>query len=132
MNKVTEYPMSAHVRQLETWMNNRWLLPYSEEELGPPKGLILLMAVFQENKLKVGPVLDFCKLNEYIDAYMAHADVCAQKLREWEKEGLQRVDAQSPKGCICKCVCTNPCGHTRQLSLKERGTAYCPWVFNLM
>ena len=91
-NKVPEYPMSAQVRQeyrheLETWLNNGWLLPYSEEELGSPKGLIPLMAVFQQNKAKVRPVLDFHELNGYVDAYTAHADVCAQKLREWRKKG---------------------------------------------
>ena len=40
MNKVPEYPVSAQVQQeyrheLETWLNNGWLLPYPEEELGP-------------------------------------------------------------------------------------------------
>ena len=26
------------------WIDNGWLLPYPEKELGPPKGLIYLMA----------------------------------------------------------------------------------------
>ena len=78
--------MSAQVQQaycheLETWLNNEWLLPYPEEELGPPKGLIPLMGVFEQNKSKVCPVLFFRELN-YINAYMVHANVCAQKLRE--------------------------------------------------
>ena len=30
-----------------------WMLPYSEE-LGPPKGLIPLMAVVQKQKVRVG------------------------------------------------------------------------------
>ena len=91
MNKVPEYPMSAQVQQeyrheLEMWLNNGWLLPYPEEELGPPKSLIPLMAVFQQNKSKVCLVLDFHELNEYIDTYTVHADVCAQKLKVWRKE----------------------------------------------
>ena len=66
-NKIPEYPMSALVRQeyrheLETWLNNGWQLPYPEMELGPPKSLIPLMAVFQQNKSKVGAVLDFREL----------------------------------------------------------------------
>ena len=92
VNKVPEYLVSAQVRQeycqeLETWLNNGWLLPYPEEELGPPKVLIPLMAVVQQNKSKVHPVLDFRELNGYVDAYTAHADVCKQKLREWRKKG---------------------------------------------
>ena len=100
MNKVPEYPMSSQVRQeyrheLETWLNNEWLLPYPEEELGPPKGLIPLMAIFQQNMSKVHPVLDFRELNGYINAYTAHADVCAQKLREWRKKSsVSMLDLQ--------------------------------------
>ena len=68
MDKVPDYPISAQVsqeycRELEMWLNNGWLLPYPEEELGPLKGLIPLMAVFQQNKSKVRPVLDFRELN---------------------------------------------------------------------
>ena len=92
MNKVPEYPMSTQVRQeyhneLEMWLNNEWLLSSPEEELSHPKGLIPLIAVLQQNKLKVHPVLDFRELNEYIDAYTAHTDVCTQKLKEWRKKG---------------------------------------------
>ena len=91
-NKVPEYPISAQVRQEynhepETWLNNGWLLPYHEEKVGSPKSLIPLMVVFQQNKFLVGPVLDFRELNGHVDAYTAHADVCAQKLRESRKKG---------------------------------------------
>ena len=58
-------------------VNNGWLLSYLEEELGPPKGLIPLMAVFQQNKPKVRPELDFYELNGHIDAYTAHTDIFA-------------------------------------------------------
>ena len=90
-NKVPEYRMSTQVRQeycheLEMWLNNRWLLSYPEEELGPPKGLMPLMAIFQQNKSKACLVLDFRELNEYVNAYTVYADVCAQKLREWRKK----------------------------------------------
>ena len=81
---MPEYPLSAQVRQeyryeLETWLNNRWQVPYPEEELGSPKGLIPLMAVFQQNKSKVRLMLNFRELNGHVDAYTDHADVCAQK-----------------------------------------------------
>ena len=87
MNKVPEYPMSAQVQQeycheVEMWLNNGWLLPYSEEEFSPPKGLIPLMAIFQQNKSKVCLVLDFHELNVHVDTYMVHTNIGAQKLRE--------------------------------------------------
>ena len=69
------------------WLNNGWLLPYPEEELSPPNGLIPLIVVFEQNKSKVNPVLDFCELKGHVDAYMAHTDMCVQKLREWRKKG---------------------------------------------
>ena len=77
--------MSARVWQgyhheLETWLNNGWLLPYLKEELDPPKGPISLMAIFQKKKSMVCLVYDFRELNGYVDAYTAYADVCAQKL----------------------------------------------------
>ena len=42
----------------------------------------------QENKQKVRPVMDYRGLNEHVDAYMAGVDVCAHKLREWWRQGL--------------------------------------------
>ena len=49
-NSVQEYAVPCHARvayenEILQWQWNGWLLPYSEEELGPPKGLIPLMAV---------------------------------------------------------------------------------------
>ena len=65
-NKVAEYLIVAKIREdyeqeLCTWMNNGWLVPYKEEELGPPprKGLMPLMAILQQHKSKVHPVMDF-------------------------------------------------------------------------
>ena len=91
-NRVPEYNVPARARaeydrELRTWISNGWLVPYPEEELGPPKGLIPLMAVIQQNKEKVRPVLDYRELNEHVDAFTARADVCAQKLREWRRAG---------------------------------------------
>lgn len=37
------------------WLGNGWLKLYPEKELGPPKELIPLMAVVQDNKSKVHP-----------------------------------------------------------------------------
>ena len=42
----------------------------------------MLMAVVQQYKSKICPVMDYQEVNEYVGAYMANADVCTQKLRE--------------------------------------------------
>ena len=93
-NRVPEYRIPEDVRQqyeaeLDKWMQEGWLQQYDEEKLGAPKALIPLMAVVQENKKKVRPVLDFRELNSYIEAHTADADVCAEKLREWRRQGTK-------------------------------------------
>lgn len=91
-NKVDAYNVSEQVREqyeeeLQTWIQDGWLLPYDENKYGPAKGLVPLMAVVQWNKGKVRPVMDFREINSYIDTFTADADVCAEKLREWRKQG---------------------------------------------
>ena len=54
----------------------------------PLKRLIPLMAVLQQHKSKVCPVMDFRQLNRYVDVFTANADVCAAKLRERRQKGL--------------------------------------------
>ena len=71
----------AYENEILQWQQNGWLLPYSEE-VGPPKGQIPLMAVVQEQKQKVCPVLDFRELDGFVDAFTANAEVCPQNLRE--------------------------------------------------
>ena len=68
-NSVAEYPVSANVRiayeqELYAWIKDGWLIPYPNQKLGPPKGLIPLMAIVQQNKSKVRPVLDYRELNK--------------------------------------------------------------------
>ena len=45
------------------------------------------MAILQENKQKVRPVMDNRELNEHVNAYTANADVCSQTMREWRQQG---------------------------------------------
>ncbi|XP_043214663.1 uncharacterized protein LOC122378020 [Amphibalanus amphitrite] len=73
--------------EVEEWVSNGWLIPYNEEEHGPVRGTVPLMAVVQPNKEKVRPVMDFRELNEYVTTHTADADVCAHKLREWRRKG---------------------------------------------
>ena len=87
-NRLSEYPtpkrlQGEYEQELLAWIQNGWLIPYPESELGPPKGLIPLMAILQENKQQVWPVMDYRKLNEHVNACTANADVCAQTMREW-------------------------------------------------
>ena len=94
-NKRGEYAIPPEARQqyedeVQEWIRLGWLQPYNEDEDGPAKGLVPLMAVIQPSKAKVRPVMDFREVNSYIDAYTGDADVCADKLREWRKMG-QRV-----------------------------------------
>ena len=89
---MQEYTVLCHARdayenEILQWQQNGWLLPFSEEELGPPKCLILLMVVVQEQE-KVRLVVDFQELNSFVDAFTANAEVCMQKLREWRRQGF--------------------------------------------
>ena len=91
-NRLSEYPtpkrlQGEYEQELQAWIQNGWLILYPEDELGPPKGLIHLMAFVQENKQKVHPVMDYFELNKHVDMYTARADVCAHKLREWWQQG---------------------------------------------
>ena len=91
-NRLSEYPtpkrlQGEYEQEWQAWIQNGWLIPYPESELGPPKGLIPLMPILQENKQKVQPVMDYRELNEHVNAYTANADACAQTMREWRQQG---------------------------------------------
>ena len=54
-NWLSEYPPHSWLREqyekeLQAWIDNGYLRPYPEDELGPPRRLIPQMAVLQENK----------------------------------------------------------------------------------
>ena len=92
-NRVQEYTVPDHIRdvyeeELSMWQCNGWLLLYPEEELGPPKGLIPLIAVVQEHKQKVWLVLDNWELNSFFETFTANTEMCLQRLREWWQQGV--------------------------------------------
>ena len=92
-SSVSEYNVPAECRreyeeELQRWVDEGWLVPYDASEMGSPVGLIPLMAVVNENKRKVRPVMDYRSLNEHVDTYTANADVCIDKIREWRKMGV--------------------------------------------
>ena len=81
-------PVNVRVAQvLDDWIKDGWLIPYLDQKCGPPRGLIPLMAILQQSKLKVWSVMDYCELNQYIEVYMADAIACTSKLREWRQKG---------------------------------------------
>ena len=91
-NSVAEYPVPSDFRitykqELDAWIRDGWFILYLDQKLGPPKGLIPLMTIVQQNKLKVRPVMDYYELNSYIEAYTADTDVSASKLWEWHQKG---------------------------------------------
>ena len=91
-NRVTEYAIptaarSSYEEEIQEWIANGWLEPYDDKKMGPAKGLIPLMAIVQQNKDKVRPVMHFRELNSHVDAFTANADVCADKIREWRRLG---------------------------------------------
>ena len=64
--------MSSEVKdefdnQVDQWIEKGWLQPYDETRYGPPRACIPMMAVVQENKRKVRPVLDYRALNEFLE-----------------------------------------------------------------
>ena len=79
---MLDHVQEVFKKELSLWQHNGWLLPYPEEEFGPPKELILLMAVMQEYK-QVWLGLDYQELNGFVEAFTANAEVCAQRLGEW-------------------------------------------------
>lgn len=90
-NRISQYNVPDDARQdfdkeIELWIENKWLVPYNEQRYGPARCLLPLMAARQANKNKVSPVLDFRALNCHVDSYTADADVCQEKLREWRRK----------------------------------------------
>ena len=75
-NTVSKYVMSTAVEQqfdeeLEKWKEEGWLQPCE----APTHGVILLLAVEQERKGKVRPVMDFRELNAYVESHTGDSDV---------------------------------------------------------
>ena len=50
--KIPNNIMGENERDLQVWIMNSWLIPYPLEWLGPPKGLIPLMAIVQHTKAR--------------------------------------------------------------------------------
>ena len=54
-NQIAEYKIPDNIkgeyeRELQVWIMNGWLIPYPQEQLGPPKSLISLMVIIPKAK----------------------------------------------------------------------------------
>ena len=80
--------------EVQIWIAKGWLKPWRKR----PGGLISLMAVEQPSKNKVRPVLDFRKLNEFIECHTGDGvAICDETLRRWRRlvGPLKIVDLKS-------------------------------------
>ena len=83
--------MSAQVwkeyrHELETWLNNGWLLPYPAGELGPQWSLFPLMAVLNKISQKYAQCYPFLNWMD-TSSPTQHMPTSAQKLRKVRKKG---------------------------------------------
>ena len=122
---VLVYPTVAEIQEecewkLRMWMSYSWLVPYPEEKLGLPKRLIPLIAILQQNKSKVCPVMDFQELNHHVEVFTTNTDVCAAKLHEWWRKGS---NVSLLEKCISRYMSTSYCGHSRLCKLTVKDAA---------
>ena len=70
-------------KEIERWIEEGILVPWE----GSVSGVIPLMAVEQQTKDKIRPVLDFRELNEAVSCHTGGEmiDVCSDRLREWRQ-----------------------------------------------
>ncbi len=120
-NWLSEFPtptrlQSEYEQELQAWIQNGWLLLYPKDKVRPLRRLIPLMAVLRENKQKFHPVMDNYELNEHINAYTAGADICAHRLREWQRQGVGPL-----------LWCWTVAGPTYKYTLKGHCGCFRPW-----
>lgn len=53
--------------EFQNWIDSIWLIPYTEEEIQPFKGLIILMTMVQHNKIKVHSLMDYQEINIHVN-----------------------------------------------------------------
>jgi len=92
-NRIPEYSIKPHLRreyesEIEEWIQNGWLQETTDL---PNNGTLPLMAVDQENKGKVRPVLDYRELNQFVSSHTAEGEVCQETLRKWRRMGEKVV-----------------------------------------
>lgn len=83
--KIREHQKEAFVSEIDAWINEGILEPVPESVV--VKSILPLMAVEQNNKDKIRPVLDFRDLNNYVSSHSGGAVACDETLRRWRQAG---------------------------------------------
>ena len=70
--------------EVERWIAEGILVPWNDQV---ETGVIPLMAIEQETKNKIRPVLNFRELNQYVNCHTGDgvADICTETLRTWRQ-----------------------------------------------
>ena len=89
-NQVAQYAINdndrdAYNAEVAQWVKEGWLMPCDR----PKNGIIPMLAIWQEAKNKVQPVLDFRELNAFVQSHTAECDICPETLRKWRLMGDQ-------------------------------------------
>ena len=86
---VSQEDWAAFEEEVESWITEGILVPWSKRKHGAIKNIILLMGVHQTKgeEHKVRPVLDFRTLNKSIESLPGGTPVCENQLREWRTLG---------------------------------------------
>ncbi|XP_065645791.1 uncharacterized protein LOC136076245 [Hydra vulgaris] len=90
-NSIAQYKVKPQLLhqfndEMDLWVKNDWLKPCNKVEKST-KGIVPSVAVEQENKGKIRPVLDFRELNQYVNSHNASSDACDEKFRKWRTVG---------------------------------------------
>ena len=84
--KVPEDAQEGFDREIQSWQEAGYLVPWEEQRHGAIKNILPLMCVQQQKgaTTKVRPVLDFRWLNEHVLSHPGAAmPLCQDRLREW-------------------------------------------------
>ena len=90
MLRNIQCPIRAELHMRQNWRHGSWMADWyrtSKDDSASPRGLIQLMAVTQATKAQERPVMDYREINLYLDAFTVNADVCAERMREWQQQG---------------------------------------------
>ena len=92
-SRISEYSVKLHLRreyesEIEEWIQNGWLQETTEL---PNNSTLPIMAVEQESKDKVRPVLDSRELNQFVSSHTTEGEVCQETLRKWRRMGEKVV-----------------------------------------
>ena len=92
--KLTEKDGACYTNEVESWIANKWLVPYDEAVYGKPLCVLPFLAVPQAHKptTPVRPCLDYRRLNDRLVSHPGYdAPVCAEKIRQWRVDSSNSV-----------------------------------------